>query len=49
MIYYCFYSFCSGSAEKIVIIEVVVVTLELLAIGRVRISITSDSKKIKKL
>ena len=47
MIYYCFCSFCSISAEKIVIKEIVIVTVEVPVLGGVRSIITSDSKKVQ--
>ena len=46
--YCCFCNFCSSSAGKIVIIEVVLVTVEVLVLGGATSSITSDSKKIQK-
>ena len=47
VIYYCFCSFCSISAEKIVIKEIVIVTVEVPVLGGVISIITSDSKKVQ--
>ena len=47
VIYYCFCSFCLISAEKIVIKEIVIVTVEVPVLGGVISIITSDSKKVQ--
>ena len=48
VIYCCYCSFCPSGSGKVAIMKVLVVTLEVMVLGRVRSSIKSESKMIQK-
>lgn len=48
MIYCCYCSFCPSGSGKVAIMKVLVVTLEVMLLGRVRSRIKSESKMIQK-